>query len=159
MHHLIRCKLLILLHPSAFEHLCILGLNHFIITIRTSSHFSLAYMLRRMDPTPYVIMPRSWRMWLEVSLTSAGLGTLGVFHKTTWSLSHCKFACLLTLIIAFCSLWWNWIKGLFKTCAFMTTWSWCLAASSQIDWCLGSPDSIITFCQIHKCHTKLYLSM
>jgi len=76
MHHLIRCRLPILLHPSAFEHLCIVGLNHLIITIRTSSHFSLAYMLRRMDPTPYVIMPRSWRMWLEASLRSAGLKNL-----------------------------------------------------------------------------------
>ncbi len=31
LHHLLRCRLPILLHPSAFEHLCILGssrLNH-----------------------------------------------------------------------------------------------------------------------------------
>jgi hypothetical protein len=29
-------------------------------------------------------------MWVKISLTSAGLGALGVFCKTTWSLSHRK---------------------------------------------------------------------
>jgi hypothetical protein len=68
-------------------------------------------MLRGMDPTPHVIMPRSWKMWLEVNLISVGLRTLGVFQKTTWSLSHCKFVCFPTLIISFYSLWRNQIKG------------------------------------------------
>jgi hypothetical protein len=101
-----------------------------IATIKTSLHSTLAYMSKGMDPTPHVIMPRSWRMWLEVDLTNVGLGTSGASHKTTWSLSHFKFVCLPTLIISFYSLWQNQIKGLFKTYAFMTTWCWCLGVSS-----------------------------
>jgi hypothetical protein len=62
----------------------------------------LAFTLKSMmAPTPHVIMPRNYRMWLEASLTSMSFGTSSVYYKTTWSLSHSKFACLLTLLIAF----------------------------------------------------------
>jgi hypothetical protein len=92
------------------------------ITIVISSSCStLACMLRGMDPTPHVVMPRRWRMWFKDNVTSVGLKTLGVSCKTTYNLFHSKFACLLTLAIAFRSLQWNRVKGLFKTCTFMAT--------------------------------------
>ncbi len=114
-------------------------------------------MLKKMDPTHHVVMPKSWRMWLGANLTSVGLGTLYVYYKSTWSLSHSKFACLLTLIIAFYSLQWNRARRLFKTHAFMVMWSWCLKPSSQVDGHLslfGSKTTLLCTC---KCHTKLYL--
>jgi hypothetical protein len=49
-----------------------------ITNARSSSCSNLAYMLKGMAPTSHVIMPISWKMWLEASLTSACLGTIGV---------------------------------------------------------------------------------
>jgi hypothetical protein len=59
-----------------------------ITSARFSLHFSLACMLKGMAPTPHVVMPRSWKMWLKGSFTSASLSTSGVYYKSTWSLSH-----------------------------------------------------------------------
>jgi len=76
-----------------------------ITSVRSSLCFNLAYMLKGMAPTPHAFMPWSWRMWLEATITSVGLGTLGVYCKSPWSWSHSKIACLLALAIAFYSLW------------------------------------------------------
>jgi hypothetical protein len=98
-------------------------------------------------------------MWLEANLTSAGIRISSVHCKSTWSLSHSKFARLLTLVITFYSLHWNWAKGLFKTCTFMVVWSWCLEPSSLIDGCLNLLGSMITLWRACKFCTKLYLAI
>jgi hypothetical protein len=130
-----------------------------ITTTRSSSHSTLAYTLRGMDPTPHVIMPRSLKVWLEVSLINVGLITSSVSHKTTWRLSHSRFVCLLALTIAFYSLQQYRAKGLFKTRTCMATWSWCLRPSFRVDECLGLFDSINKFWCAYKCCTKLYLAV
>jgi hypothetical protein len=130
-----------------------------ITSARSSSHSNLAYTLKGMAPTPHAVMPRSRSMWLEVNLTSVGLGTLGVCCKSTWSLSHSKVMCLFAFAIAFHSLRWIWAKGLLKTHAFMVACSWCLRLSSRVNGRLGLPSSIVTLWRVHKCHTKLYLDV
>jgi len=108
-------------------------------------------------PHPHVVMPRSRGMWLETSFTSASLSNLGVYCKSTWSLSHSRNACLLTLTIAFCSLWRNQAKRLLKTRAFIVVWSWTLETCFWINGHLGVPSSMVTLWCAHKCHTKLYV--
>ncbi len=152
-HHLIWCRLPLVLHP----------LNAYLAWIvrmtiaRSSLRSNLACTLRGMAPTPHVVMLGSRRMWLETSLTSAGLSTLGVYCKSTWSLSHSRNACLLALTIAFCSLQWNQAKGLFKTCALIIAWSWTFEPCFLADGHLGLHGSMVTLWHIRKCHTKLYL--
>jgi hypothetical protein len=100
-----------------------------ITTTRSSLHYTLAYMLTRINTTPHVIMLRSWRTWIKVSLTNVGLGTLGVSRKATWSLSHPSFACLLTVIIAFYSVQWNCAKGVAQNIhghVFLMLWAFLL---------------------------------
>ncbi len=150
---LIWCKLLVMLHPSAFAYLVR------ITSVKSSSHSNLVCMLKGMAPTPHAIMPRSWRMWLEVSFTSVGLSTSSVYCKSTWSLSHYKSVCLLALIIAFCSLRWNWAKGLPKNYTFIAMWSWTFRPHSWIDGRLGLHGSMVTLWRACKCHTKLYLAI
>jgi hypothetical protein len=52
--------------------------------------------------------------------------------------------CLLALVIAFCSLRWNWAKGLFKTCAFIVVQFWTLGLYSWVDGCPGLLNSMVT---------------
>jgi hypothetical protein len=111
-------------------------------------------------PCSHAVMLRSWKVWLEASLTNVGLRTLGVYCKSSWNLSHSKFACLLAVAIAFCSLRWNLIKRLFKTHTFMVAWwSWCLKPFFQVDGHLGVLGSMVTLWCACKCHTKLYLAI
>ncbi len=70
-----------------------------ITTTRFSSHSTLVCTLKRIDPTPHAVMPRSSRMWLKANLISEGLKTLDVSRKIVWSLSCSKFACFLALAI------------------------------------------------------------
>jgi hypothetical protein len=130
-----------------------------ITTTRSSSHSTLAYTLRGMDPTPHVVMPISLKVWLEASLMNVGLMTSSVSRKTTWSLSHSRFVCILALAIAFYSLQQYCAKGLFKTRTFMATWSWCLMPSSWVDGRSGLSDSINKLWCARKCCTKLYLAV
>ncbi len=164
------CTLLIVFHPNAFECLCIFDLNclnnkckifimfQFGSQVQGSHHVPTWPSCWKgwWPPTPHAIMPRSWRMWLEVSLTSVSIWISSVYCKSTWSLSHSKFACLLTLVITFYSLHWNWAKGLFKTCTFIVVWSWCFEPSSLIDGCLSLLGSMITLQRACKFCTKLY---
>jgi len=90
-----------------------------ITSVRSSSRSKLTYTLRGMALTSHAIMQKSRRMWLDVSLTSADLRTLGVYCKSTWSLSHSKVMCLFDLVIALYSLQWNWARRLLKTHTFM----------------------------------------
>jgi len=55
----IRCRLLILFHPIAFEHLAYSVRVVQIIIARSSSHSTLVWTLKGMDPTPHVVMPIS----------------------------------------------------------------------------------------------------
>ncbi len=128
-----------------------------ITSARSPSHSNLVCTLKGMAPTPHAIMPRSRRMWLEVSLTSASLWTSRVCCKSIWILSHSKVVCFFDLAIAFCSLRWNWAKGLLKTHAFMVVCSWCLGFSFQVNGRPGLPGSMVTLWHAHKCHTKLYM--
>jgi hypothetical protein len=54
-----------------------------ITSARSALCFNLTYTLKGMAPTPHVVMARSWKMWLEASLTSADLGTASVYCKST----------------------------------------------------------------------------
>jgi hypothetical protein len=153
-HYFICCKLLITLHPSAFAYsIQIIQITN----ARSSLCSNFVCTFKQMAPTPHVVMPKSQRMWLEANITNVSLGTLGVYCKSTRSLSHSKNACLLALVIAFCWLWWNQAKRLIKTCAFMAMWSWTFGPSSRVDGCSSLPNSTTTLWHVRKCCTKLYL--
>jgi hypothetical protein len=98
-------------------------------------------------------------MWLKVNLSSVGLGTSCVYCKSPRSLSHSKAMCLLTLAIAFYLLWWNWARGLLKTHAFITTWSWTFRPYSQVNGRPCLPGSMVTLWHAHKCCTISYLDV
>ncbi len=116
-------------------------------------------MLRGMAPIPHAIMPKSWRMWLKLSLTSVGLKTSSVYCKSPWNLSHPKVVCLLALAITFFLLQNNWARGFFKTYTFIVVWTWTFKPYSQINGCLGLPSSMVTLQCARKCYTKLYVAI
>jgi len=118
-HLLIRCKLLIMPHLNAFECFCIPISNRLNHNCKVLITFHHDLHVERDGPHTLAIMPKSQKMWLKASLISVHLGTSSVYYKSTYSLSHSKFVCLLTLTIAFCSLRQNQTKRLFKTCTFM----------------------------------------
>ncbi len=119
-HCLIKCKLLVnLFHPTTLSAFAYLTWVIWIIIARSSLCSTLAYTLKRMDPTPHEVMPRSWRMWLKASLTNTSLRTIGVSRKATLNLPHSRFVCFFALATTFCSLWQNWARRLFKTHTFI----------------------------------------
>ncbi len=130
-----------------------------ITSVKSSLRSNLACTLKGMAPTPHAILPRNWRVWLEVNLTSVSLRTSGVYYKSPWSLPHSKVACLLALVIAFSSLWWNQARGLLKTHAFIVAWSWTFKPYYRVDGHLGLHDSMVTLWCAFKCCTKLYLTL
>ncbi len=82
-HRLMGCKLLVNSIQTPLGAFAYSVRVTWITSARSSSCSSLTYMLRRMDPTPHAVMPRSQRMWLHVSLTSVDLETSIVYCKST----------------------------------------------------------------------------
>ncbi len=151
LHYLIWCKLLVALHPSAFDCFFILGLSRSNHNCKVLIAY-LAWFARWEGWPPHP-------MWLKVILTNVSLNTSGVYCKSTWSISHFRSACLLALVITFFSLRRNQIKRLFKTRTFIAMWSWTFGPCFRVDGCLGLPDSMVTLWRARKCRTKLYLTI
>ncbi len=126
-----------------------------ITSARSSSCSNLGCRLKGMAPTPRAVTLRSQRMWPEASLTSVGLGTLGVYFKSLWSLSHSRNAHLLVWAMAFVHCDGSEPRGCSRP---MHSWPHDLEPSCLPNkWVFGITYSITTLWRACKCHTKLYL--
>jgi hypothetical protein len=98
---LVWCKLLVSFHQSAFEGLRIFDLSCSNHKCKVLTTLQLGLHVEGDGPHTPCSRAKKLKMWLKSSLTSAHLRTSSLYCKSTWSLSHSRFAWLLALTIAF----------------------------------------------------------